>query len=594
MTDIIRLLPDHIANQIAAGEVIQRPASVVKELLENALDAGADRIKVIIKDAGKSLIQVIDNGKGMTDTDARLSLERHATSKIQSAEDLFAIATKGFRGEALASIVSVSQVEMKTRQHEAELGSRLLIRASKVEVQEPVACMPGTDIAVRKLFFNIPARRKFLKSDAAEFRHIFTEFNRIALSNPSIHLELVHNDKLIVKRTTESMVERAVGVLGKSYKDKLIHIEEETEIVSFTGFVGTAESAKSRRDDQFLFINGRFFRSHYFNHAIASAYANLIQDGKHPSFVLFMDVDPARIDVNVHPTKQEIKFEDERVIYDYLKVAVRHALARHHMVPVMDFEPEPAIVRRQPSPSFSGEKSAGGGYQPPIKSGPQPGWESIFEGLSRPSPAMPEAPVQQDWVDASQELSSVPPSSRTFHGYLVRSTSDGLMIIDQRAAHIRVLYEDFLQRSALEKSPTQGLMFPKTIELSPQQAATMTTAIDAFKQIGFDIAPFGQDTYVVHGLPVAGELVHINEESIGDILQSIADDTGGMEQLHEKLAAATARRTAITFDKKLSDAESKQLVEQLFACDLPDRTPFGKPCYIILPRTDIDKLFNKG
>ncbi|MCL4168500.1 UNVERIFIED_CONTAM: hypothetical protein GTU68_023896, partial [Idotea baltica] len=333
MPDIIRLLPDHIANQIAAGEVIQRPASVAKELLENAIDAGATKIKLIVKDAGKSLIQVIDNGKGMTSTDARLSLERHATSKIKSAEDLFAINTKGFRGEALASIASVAQLEMKTKQAKDELGTRLLITGSKIDVQEPVAALTGTDIAVKKLFFNIPARRKFLKSDNVEFRHIFSEFNNVALAHPEIQFELHHNDKLMLNLAAETDLKRVVGILGKGYKDKLILIEESTEIVDIRGYIGTAESAKKTRGDQFLFINGRYFKSHYFHHAIVGAYSNLIQEGKVPSYVLHLKVDPAQIDVNVHPTKQEIKFEDDRAIYNYIKVATRHGLARHHMIP---------------------------------------------------------------------------------------------------------------------------------------------------------------------------------------------------------------------------------------------------------------------
>ncbi len=591
MPDIIRLLPDHIANQIAAGEVIQRPASVVKELLENALDAGASKIKVIIKDSGKSLIQVIDNGLGMTPTDARMSLERHATSKIEKAEDLFAIQTKGFRGEALASIASVAQVELKTRQEPDELGTRLLITASKVDVQEPVAAMVGTDIAVKKLFFNIPARRKFLKSDTAEFRNIFIEFNRIALAHPQIQFELHHNEKLILQLPFETDLKRVIGVLGKSYQDKLILIEEETEIVQIKGFVGTAESARSRRDDQFLFINDRFFKSAYFNHAIVSAYSNLIQDGKYPSYVMHLKVDPAHIDVNVHPTKQEVKFEDDRAIYNYLKVAVRHSLARHHMIPIMDFEPTPAILRTDPLVQPTSSK---GSFSPPIDPTHRPvGWESVFEGLEKKGQETDQSGRTPTFSDDDMGISSVPASSRTFHGYIVRSTANGLMLIDQRAAHIRILYEDFLRRMNLEKPPTQGLIFPKTIELSPVEAPIMDAIIDDLNRLGFDIAPFGQQTYVLHGVPAFHQLIELNETTVRTILSELASETYSGTEIAEKLAESSARSSAISFDKNLSDEEIKHLVEQLFSCALPDRTPSGQMCYVILPREEIDKKFKK-
>ncbi len=592
MPDIIRLLPDHIANQIAAGEVIQRPASVVKELLENAIDAGASKIKVIIKDAGKTLIQVIDNGKGMTPTDARMSLERHATSKIRKADDLFAIATKGFRGEALASIASVSQLELKTMQEGEELGSRLLVTGSKVDVQEPIPAQKGTDIAVKKLFFNIPARRKFLKSDTAEFRHILLEFNRLALAHSDVQCELYHNDKLIIKWPAETELKRVIGVLGKSYKDKLVRIEEETEIVSIHGFVGTAESAKVRRDDQFLFINGRFFKSPYFNHAITSAYSNLIQDGKHPGYVLFMQVDPTRIDVNVHPTKQEIKFEDDRAIYNYLKVAVRHAIARHHMIPLMDFEPDPAIIRKGGMPSQSGA-DGGHDFSPITKpSRSHEGWENIFEGLDRRRGDMNQSGGQQAFDDGSS-FTEVPASSKTFYGYIVRTTDTGLLLIDQRAAHIRILYEDFMQRMSMDKAPSQGLLFPKTFELPNTVSATMEACLPLIKTMGFDVAPFGQDTYVLHGVPAFHEMVDVDEGHLIDIIKDMAEEQQSELEMKEKLAFASAKQAAIAFDKRLSDIEISHLVEQLFACALPDRTPGGQLCYIILPREEIDKKFNK-
>ena len=591
MPDIIRLLPDHIANQIAAGEVIQRPASVVKELLENSIDAGATKIKIIVKDSGKSLIQVIDDGIGMTSTDARLSMERHATSKIEKAEDLYAIRTKGFRGEALASIASVAQVELKTKHADDELGTRIHIVASKVEVQEPVAQLQGTDVSVRKLFFNIPARRKFLKSDAAEFRHIFHEFNRIALAHPQINLELHHNDKLVLKLPAETELKRVLGVLGKSYQNKLIRIEEDTEIVKINGFVGTADSVKSRRDDQYLFINNRFFKSPYFNHAIVAAYSNLIQEGRYPSYVIHLEVDPARIDVNVHPTKQEIKFEDDRAIYNYLKVAVRHGLAKHHMIPLMDFEPAPAILRPDsPSPGGNTDQFQS---SPPIEPSHRPqGWEAVFEGLERESI---QRPAQQsgEQLPADFIQAEIPPSSKTFHGYIVRSTANGLMLIDQRAAHIRILYEQFIERMKMEKAPCQGLIFPKTLDLSPQEASVMNAVIEDLNKMGFDIAPFGQDTFILHGVPAFQNLVEINESSIPTILEALISETYNKEDVLDKVAEASARSSAISFDQTLSDEEVSHLVEQLFSCALPDRTPSGQMCYIILPKEEIDRKFKK-
>ena len=591
MPDIIRLLPDHIANQIAAGEVIQRPASVVKELLENAIDAEASKIKIIIKESGKSLIQVIDDGVGMTSTDARLSMERHATSKIEKADDLFAITTKGFRGEALASIASVAHVELKTKHADEELGTRILIIGSKIEVQEPIAQLQGTDISVRKLFFNIPARRKFLKSDAAEFRHIFNEINRIALAHPQINLELHHNDKLVLKLPAETELKRILGVLGKSYQEKLIRIEEDTEIVKINGFVGTADAVKSRRDDQYLFINNRFFKSPYFNHAIVSAYSNLIQDGRYPTYVVHLEVDPARIDVNVHPTKQEIKFEDDRAIYNYLKVAVRHGLAKHHMIPIMDFEPEPAILRRD-NPG-SGAHADQFSKSSPIDASHRPqGWEAVFEGLERESVQRPvQTSGEQLPADFTQH--EIPASSKTFHGYIVRSTANGLMLIDQRAAHIRILFEHFAQRMQMEQAPSQGLIFPKTLDLAPQHAAIMNAVIEDLNKMGFEIAPFGQDTFVLHGVPAFQNLVEINESAIPAILESLINETYNKDNLLEKVAEAAARNAAISFDRRLSDDEVSHLVEQLFSCDLPDRTPSGQLCYIILPKEEIDKKFKK-
>ena len=587
MPDIIRLLPDHVANQIAAGEVIQRPASVVKELLENAVDAGATEITLILKDAGKTLIQVIDNGHGMSVTDARMSFERHATSKIRSSEDLFLIKTKGFRGEALASIASVAQVELKTKRSEEELGTTIQISGSKVVHQGPDAMTNGTDISVKKLFFNVPARRKFLKSDASEYRHALNEFHQVALSHVDISFSLYHNEKHVVNLAREGHKRRIIRILGKAYENKLIHFEEETEVVKMSGYVAAADVAKARRGDQFLFINSRFFKSPYFHHAINAAYTNLIKEGKHPSYVIYLEVDPARIDVNVHPTKQEIKFEDDRIIYNYIKVAVRQALAQHHMVPILNFDPEPSILRS------SGSSQDKGSWTPPASTPiDRSGWEDVFRGLeqkkdnqSTPSSDTPEL------FASTPEWTSFDPLAMT--GFIVRVTAQGVMIVDQTAAHTRVLYESYLKAMKQDTVVIQKLLFPETMDLSSIQYETFLHAQDELISMGFDIAIFGQRSIIVHGLPGYQELTIINGEMLVEILDEMSKETSKGDQVATHVARAIAERAAVHRSKKLSTAEADALIQALFETELPDRTPSGRSCYQVWTKEDISREFNK-
>ena len=394
MADIIQLLPDAIANQIAAGEVIQRPASVVKELLENAVDAGATEIKLIVKEAGKTLIQVIDNGCGMSETDARMSFERHATSKIRGSEDLFAIRTMGFRGEAMASIAAVAQVEMRTRQHDQDLGNKLVIEASEVKVQEPCQCVAGTTLSVKNLFYNVPARRNFLKSNAAEMRHIVEEFQRIALANPELFFSLHHNGNQVFHLQPGNLRQRIVAVFGAGTNKKLVPVEEDTDVLKLHGFVGKPEFAKKTRGEQYFFVNDRFIKSPYLNHAVMTAYEDLLPKEVYPLYIIFIDIDPARIDINVHPTKQEIKFDDERLVYNYLKVSVRHALGQFSITPSMDFDQETAFSKPRTPASFDPEMppqaeirtssaNSGGGWHPPVSNqgNPAKDWQQLYEGL---------------------------------------------------------------------------------------------------------------------------------------------------------------------------------------------------------------------
>jgi len=650
MGDLIQLLPDHIANQIAAGEVVQRPASVVKELLENSIDAGAQNIRLIIKNAGKTLIQVVDDGIGMTETDARMCFERHATSKIRQAEDLFSIKTKGFRGEAMASIAAVAHVEMRTKQHHEELGNRLEIAGSKVIVQEPCQTAAGTSIAVKNLFYNIPARRNFLKSDTVEMRHIIDEFQHVALAHPDIFFSLHHNATKLYHLPISNLRQRIVGILGNKINKNLIPIEEDTDIIKINGYIGKPEAAKKTRGDQFFFVNNRFIKSGYLNHAIKTAYEDLLSDKSYPLYVVFFEIDPAKIDVNVHPTKQEIKFEDERLVYNYLRVTARHALAQNSITPSLDFEVESGIsqhldnaqlnptqlktafentsstesftskLNKSSSPKFSNSN-----YSKPEKSDLErsnlQNWEKLYENIE--NEAMKEGLQMEEEEEQtlftssmgdyqeednaegmtfSSKASAQPPVQKSsdapitkhlyqlHNKYIVSPIKSGFLLIDQQMAHQRIMYERYLYQFEHKKSITQKLLFPQTIELSVPDAALLTDLLPQLNELGLDIKEFGSNTFVVHGLP--SELSQKNEQEI--IIQLLEQYKSNLDlkiDLYDNIARALAYQAAIRKGKKLDNSEMQLLIDELFACQVPYLSPNGRKTFISVDLEELSKRF---
>jgi len=601
MPDIIKLLPESVANQIAAGEVIQRPASVVKELMENALDAKSTSISLIIKNSGKTLIQVIDNGKGMSETDARMSFERHATSKIKSADDLFALSTMGFRGEALASIASIAEVEMKTRQHDSDIASLLRIHSSEIQEQSYCQAEPGTSIAVKNLFFNVPARRKFLKTDSVELKYILEEFTRVALANPEIRFVVVHNDNEIYNLPSGTLKKRAINLFRKTYEDKLLRVEEDTDIIKIEGLVGNPDIAKKQKGDQYIFVNKRFIKSHYINHAIKGAYSHLIGEDQHPFFVLFLEIDPAKIDINVHPTKQEIKFDDERVIYNYVKVSVKHALGRYSMTPILDFENENSNFRTIPDPRTRDNFS--GGSQPRAsltRSAPvMRNWQSLYntdEAIDLDSDneeeelTMPSA-ATGDLLGAT--LSDEPVQKKPFqvhNQYIILQMKSGLAIIDQHNAHERILYERYLKRLDSQEHLVQKQLFPITLQVSKDKQAIFDSLQEELKQLGFDIQSFGGTTYVANGLPAGME-----ESSLQRIIDVLIEQYSNSHDLkitkNEKLAIAMAQSTSIKKGKELSPEEIDRLIDDLFACSIPHISPTGQKVFITYELSEIERQF---
>ncbi len=630
MSDVIKLLPDSVANQIAAGEVVQRPASVVKELLENAVDAGATKIQLIVRDAGKTLIQVIDNGCGMSETDARMSFERHATSKIREAKDLFALNTMGFRGEALASIAAVAQVEMRTRRATDELGTRIVVEDSTVKIQEPCQAPQGTSISVKNLFYTVPARRSFLKADPVETRHIIDEFQRVAMANPDVFFSMHHNDSEIFHLPVGNLRQRVVKIFGEAVNKKLVPAEQETDILRITGFVGKPDYFKKGRGEQLFFVNKRFIRSNYLHHAVMGAYEDLLPADTYPLYVLFLDIDPASVDINVHPTKQEIKFDDERLVYNFLKVAVRHALGSHNVTPTLDFEQEPAFQQRLvPSPTMRPEREASsvGNYRP---SRPEPGedaarqasnlehWQKLYEGLqlmgkgtgaemdeaewsagvlgNPPSPATMAGETGKVEVlemdDDAESFSKGQREPYQIHGqYIVSHLKSGFLLIDQQAASERVLYERYL--TALENQPiaTQKALFPKTVELSAADAALLRDILDEVNLLGFEIAEFGGNTFAIHGSPA--ELTgSISEEML---LEKVLSQYKGNLELQlgtrDNLARSMARNAALRRGQPLNSQEMQDLVDRLFACSVPYNSPSGRKCFIQFDLEDLQKQF---
>lgn len=616
--DIIQLLPDAIANQIAAGEVVQRPASVVKELLENAVDAGSTKIQLIIKDAGKTLIQVIDNGKGMSAADARMCFARHATSKIRSAEDLFSIRTMGFRGEAMASIAAVAQVELKTRQVSEELGTRLVIEASEVKEEAPCQHSEGTSVAVKNLFYNIPARRNFLKTNAVEMRHILDEFQRVALANAEIQFSLIHNGLELFHLPTSKLRPRVVGVLGNHTNKRLVPLHEETDAVKMHGFVGKPEYAKKTRGDQFFFVNNRFIKSAYLHHAVMAAYENLLPEGTYPLYVIFLEIDPARIDINVHPTKQEIKFEDERLVYDYLRVTVRHTLARHSITPTLDFDVDSSISKHlegQPkdaqtvrdkfkaitSPQSGGDNIKSDYFKSPsfLEKMNLKNWEKLYEDLDDEEEVTEELTLSSK---LSEERTPIDDEKASFsrqrkkpyqihNRYIVSQIKSGFLLIDQQAAHERILYERYQQALSEQQPLSQQQLFPQSIELSTSDVPLLKELLPKLEALGLDVREFGQDTFVVHGVPA--HLKHIGhpQEVIEQLLEQYQANRNLEIDLEDNLARAMARSAAIKRGQELEVAEMQQLIDELFACALPHRTPAGRRTLSTFELAELDKRF---
>lgn len=608
LPDSILLLPDNIANQIAAGEVIQRPASAVKELLENAVDAGATDIKLIINDAGKSLVQVIDNGSGMSETDARMCFERHATSKIQTIEDLFHIRTMGFRGEALASIAAVAQVELKTKRATEETGTLIEIENSFVKNQEPVAAPNGTSIAMKNLFFNVPARRNFLKSNAAEMRHIVDEFTRVAMSFPNIQFSLTANSQQLFYLEAGRLKQRIVQLLGNNYNARLVTVKEDTDYMNIHGFVGKPESAKKTRGDQYFFVNNRFIRSPYLNHAVMNAYQEMIASDSFPLYVLFIDLDPTVVDVNVHPTKQEIKFEDEKIVYAFVQAAVKHALAQFSVTPTLDFDLDASIQQlssvQQP---FTEQKQDAAASTPIFKGFTQKHqahfidkdertelkhWKDFYEGDT----SNVKTETVPAFENASSSISSFPSESEVtqlLNTYITVPSKNGFILVHQQSAHERVIYEQLLLAGKDKPVATQRSMFPVTLELTPADAAVMTELTSDLQYLGYIIEPFGKNTFVIQGTPVDVEAG--NEKHIIDVLLEQYKHFNPEVRFskREKLVRSLARQQSIKTGVRLTEREMRSLVNDLFNCQQPNVTPDGNPTYLEFKGDQLEKLFSR-
>ncbi|NND33539.1 MAG: DNA mismatch repair endonuclease MutL [Saprospiraceae bacterium] len=589
MADIIQLLPDAIANQIAAGEVVQRPSSVVKELMENSVDAGATHIKLLIKDAGKQSIQVIDNGAGMSPTDARMSFERHATSKINKAEDLFAIRTLGFRGEALASIAAVSQVDLRTRQHDQEVGTQLVIEGSDVVRQEICEASPGTSIQIKNLFYNIPARRKFLKSNTVELRHILDEFQRIALAHPEIYFEAFHNNAETYHLPPGTLRKRIVNLFGKTINDRLVPIEEETELCQISGFIGKPESAKKSRGEQFFLINDRFIKSPYLNHAVLQAYESLIGPGTYPFYLLNIRMAPDRLDINVHPTKQEIKFEDERLTYNMVKAAVRHTLSKHHIAPSLDFDRDPV---------FSGDialpKSGNSKIIIPSsfsKEMPVDGWEELYQGLEKKDSSL--SAQENKMLEQTEEVGDRKEPVQIHNAYILSQIKSGFLIINQQSAHERILYERYLKQIRENPARTQKLLFPKTLTVNIAEIDMMQKLLPYLHNLGFDIENFGQETFILHGIPAHLSNLGAEEDLFHELLEQFRTNLDLEWSEEKKLAVSMAKSSGLKKGAPLSVVEMQTIIDQLFACEVPFQTPFGKKCFITFELDQLETKFNQ-
>ncbi len=623
MSDIIHLLPDHIANQIAAGEVIQRPASVVKELVENAVDAGASSIRVNIKEAGKNLIQVIDDGKGMSETDARMAFERHATSKIASADDLFALHTMGFRGEALASIAAVAHVELRTRAKGSELGTRITLAGSTVEEVEPDACNEGSIFSVKNLFFNVPARRKFLKSNETEFRNIVTEFERIALANQDRAISLYHNDTEILNLPSSGLRQRIINVYGKNLNQKLLSIDVQSSLVSISGFVGRPDSAKKRGALQYFFVNGRYMKHPYFHKAVMQAYDQLIPAGEQPNYFIYFTIDPATIDVNIHPTKTEIKFENEQPIWQILMAAVREALAKSSAIPTIDFDMTDAIdipvynptehpITQQQAPKVQLQRNYNPFDEPAASSTSQPSefdWSKLYQGFEEDKAAVQQelaamGALENVMTDDIESIAAAPQEmdahlfpetnnicSQYKGRYIITSLKSGLALIDQHRAHVRILYDQYLSNITQQKGASQQVLFPEIVEFTTDEAIVLPKLLDDLRYIGFDLSNLGNDTYAINGVPAG-----IDNSNPGMLIKDIVNlametDCHVEEEIAKTIAVSLAQAAAIKPGKPMSSDEMDHLIATLFSCADPNLTPDGKTILSLITDEELQKRF---
>ncbi|MCG9973152.1 DNA mismatch repair endonuclease MutL [Christiangramia crocea] len=616
MSNVIQLLPDHVANQIAAGEVVQRPASVIKELLENSIDAKASRIQVVIKDAGKTLIQVVDDGEGMSLTDARMSFERHATSKIKLADDLFSLKTKGFRGEALASIAAIAHVELKTKTEEDEVGTCIKVEGSKVVSQDPCVTPKGTSICVKNLFYNIPARRNFLKSDNVETRHIIDEFQRVALAHPDISFSLTHNGNELFQLPPTNFRQRITNILGGKTNEKLVPVEEDTEIVKISGFVGKPEFAKKSRGEQFFFVNNRFIKSPYLNHAVVASFEGLLKEKSYPTYFLYLEVDPKSIDINIHPTKTEIKFDDEHALYAILKSAIKHSLGQFNVAPMLDFERDSELdtpydyknkevntphieVDRDFNPfqnegnrgtSFSG----GGNFrrEKPAE------WESLYSGMQQETET--DVDIKQIEFESEEVTGDLfgtreeAPEKSTFQlhkKYIVSTLKSGILVIDQHRAHTRVLYEELLKNITVSAAVSQQLLFPLKLQFNYNEVEMLKELMESLEQTGFIFSEINKEELEITGIPTLiseSEVQILLEQLLADFEKDVPHD--GFSQT-DLLAKSLAKSMAVRSGTLLNSAEQQHIVNRLFACKEPALNPFNKTVFITLSVDELDKKF---
>lgn len=606
MADIIKLLPDNIANQIAAGEVIQRPASVIKELVENAVDAGASQISVDVKDSGKTLIMVTDNGKGMSETDARMSLERHATSKIANADDLFALTTKGFRGEAMASISAISHMRIKTKSITSDLGTLLEINGGKIEIQEPNSCPQGTQVSVKNLFYNVPARRKFLKSDSVEMRHIIDQFERVAIAHPQIKFILTHNSNDVFILPEGNMRQRLIGVFGRKYNEKLVPVEQETPIVNISGFVLKPEAAKKTRGEQFFFVNDRFVKSPYLHLMVLQAYEELLPKGFHPGYFIFLEVEPSFIDINIHPTKTEIKFEDERSVGMLMRAAVKQSIGMFNVSPTIDFNPESSFTSSAPpkdriitEPKISVNQN----FNPfhPNNDFKEKPTSSQIQNLQKMYEDLDVVSQSSDFGTDTQTTVSIPESQDSFKSvaafqvknkYILTSIKSGAIIINQTRAHQRVLYDRLLEQLENNGVNSQQLLFPENVTFTSQQTELLNELLPSMKLLGFDLEPFGANTFIVRGLPSISSSQEPKQLIEGTLYGYESHMENKETAQNEALVGALAFKSAIKTGQPLKPEEIMKLIDELFASPNPMTLSDGRKIFHQLTLDDIEKQFN--